>query len=137
MNTWFVDANIFLRFFTVDDQDQHRRAALLISRASRGELLLVCGPPVLFEISWTLRAAYKVSREKVLEVLSAIYSMPGLIMTDAHLVETALTLTGTAGVEFPDAYIGASAVAAECDGVATFNRKDFARMNIELADFES
>ncbi|MFZ2055776.1 MAG: PIN domain-containing protein [Candidatus Aminicenantales bacterium] len=137
MNTWFVDANIFLRFFTVDDQDQHRRAALLISRASRGELRLVCGPPVLFELSWTLRAAYKVSREKVLEVLSAIYSMPGLIMTDAHLVETALTLTSTAGVEFPDAYIGASTVAAECDGVATFNRKDFARMNIELADLES
>jgi hypothetical protein len=52
-------------------------------------------------------------------------------------VETALTLTGTAGVEFPDAYIGASAVAAECVGVATFNRKDFVRMNIELADFDS
>jgi len=137
MNTWFIDANIFLRFFTVDDQDQHRRAALLISRASRGEIRLVCGPPVLFEISRTLRAAYKVSREKVLEVLSAIYSMPGLVMTDDHLVETALTLVDTAGVEFPDAYIGASAVAAECDGVATFNRKDFVRMNIKMADFDS
>ncbi|HUU38622.1 MAG TPA: PIN domain-containing protein [Candidatus Desulfaltia sp.] len=136
MSTWFVDANVFLRFFTVDDQDQHGRAALLISRASKGEIRLVCGPPVLFELSWTLRAAYKVSREKVLEVLSAIYSMSGLVMTDAHLVETALTLADTAGVEFPDAYIAAGALAAECDGVATFNRKDFARMKIKLADFD-
>ena len=134
MNTWFVDANVFLRFLTIDDQGQHGQAARLLSKASRGELRLVCGPPVLFELSWTLRAAYKVAREKVLEILSAVYSMPCLTMTDARLVETALTLADTAGVEFPDAYIAANALAAECDGVATFNRKDFARMMIKLAD---
>lgn len=136
MSTWFVDANVFLRFFTVDDQGQHEQAARLFSKALKGELGLVCGPPVLFELSWTLRGAYKVSREKVQEILSAVYSMSGLVMTDAHLVETALTLADTAGVEFPDAYIAASALAAECDGVATFNRKDFARMKIKLADFD-
>ena len=57
-------------------------------------------------------------------------------MTDAQLVETALTLADTVGVEFPDAYIAAGSLAAECDGVATFNRKDFARMKIKLIDFE-
>lgn len=136
MNTWFVDANVFLRFFTVDDRGQHERAARLFSRAMKDEVRLVCGPPVLFELSWTLRAAYKVSREKVQEILSAVYSMPGFVMTDAHLVETALTLADTAGVEFPDAYIAASALDAECDGVATFNRKDFAKMKIKLANFD-
>ena len=60
--------------------------------------------------------------------------MPYFTITDARLVETALTLADNAGVEFPDAYIAASALAAECDGVATFNRKDFARMKIRLAD---
>ena len=136
MSTWFVDANVFLRFFTVDDQGQRERAARLFSKALKGELRLVCGPPVLFELSWTLRAAYKVSREKVQEVLSAILSMPGLAMTDTHLVETALTLADIAGVEFPDAYIAAGALAAECDGVATFNRKDFVKMKIKLASFD-
>jgi len=136
MSTWFVDANVFLRFFTVDDQGQHERAARLFSKALKGQLRLVCGPPVLFELSWTLRAAYKVSREKVQEVLSAILSMPGLAMTDTHLVETALTLADIAGVEFPDAYIAAGALAAECDGVATFNRKDFVKMKIKLASFD-
>jgi predicted nucleic acid-binding protein len=135
MSTWFVDANIFLRFFTVDDQGQHERAARLISKAREGEIRLVCGPPVLFELSWTLRAAYKIPRDKVQEALSAVYSMPGLEMMDAHLVETALTLAANAGVEFPDAYIAAGALAADCDGVATFNRKDFARMRVKLADF--
>ncbi|MBP1766613.1 MAG: putative PilT protein domain protein [Candidatus Aminicenantes bacterium] len=136
MSTWFIDANVFLRFFTVDEQGQHERAVRLISKAREGKIRLVCGPPVLFELSWTLRSAYKVARGKVLEILSAVYSMPGLIMTDSRLVETALTLADTGGVEFPDAYIAASALAEECDGVASFNRKDFARMKIRLADFE-
>jgi predicted nucleic acid-binding protein len=136
MNTWFVDANVFLRFLTVDDQGQHDRAARLLSRASKGEVRLVCGPPVLFELSWTLRSAYKVAREKALEILSAVYSMPGLLMADSHLVETALTLAGAAGVEFPDAYIAASALAEGCDGIATFNRKDFARLKMNLADLD-
>jgi predicted nucleic acid-binding protein len=136
VNTWFVDANIFLRFLTIDDQGQHGQAARLLAKASRGDLQLVCGPPVLFELSWTLRAAYKVPREKVVEILSAVYSMHGLAMTDAHLVETALTFADTAGVEFPDAYIAAGVLAAECDGLATFNRKDFAKMKIKLADLD-
>lgn len=135
MSTWFVDANVFLRFFTVDEQGQHERAASLILKAREGEIRLVCGPPVLFELTWTLRSAYKIPREKVQEVLSAVFAMPGLVMTDAHLVETALTLAANAGVEFPDAYIAAGALAADCDGVATFNRKDFARIKVRLADF--
>jgi len=36
-------------------------------------------------------------------------------MTDARLVETALILADTSGVEFPDAYIAASALDAECE----------------------
>lgn len=135
MSSWFVDANIFLRFFTVDEQDQHQRAASLILKAREGEIRLIFGPPVLFELAWTLRSAYKIPREKVQEVLSAVFAMPGLVMTDAHLVETALTLAANAGVEFPDAYIAAGALAADCDGVATFNRKDFARMRVKLVDF--
>jgi len=135
MSSWFVDANIFLRFFTVDEQDQHQRATSLILKGREGEIRLICGPPVLFELAWTLRSAYKIPREKVQEVLSAVFAMPGLVMTDAHLVETALTLAANAGVEFPDAYIAAGALAADCDGVATFNRKDFARMRVKLVDF--
>ena len=30
MNTWFVDANVFLRFLTIDDQGQHGQAARLL-----------------------------------------------------------------------------------------------------------
>jgi predicted nucleic acid-binding protein len=135
MTTWFVDANVFLRFLTVDDQAQHQKAARLFEAAHRGECRLVMGPPVLFELAWTLRAAYKVPRARVLEILSAVFAMPGTVLTDAPIVSDALTLASARGSEFADAYVAASSRAAGCSGVATFNRKDFAQLGVKLAEF--
>ena len=59
MSAVFVDANVFLRFFTRDDQGHHEKATTLLRRAAAGEIALVAGPPVLFEIAWVLRAAYR------------------------------------------------------------------------------
>jgi predicted nucleic acid-binding protein len=69
MKRVFVDANVFLRFFTVDREGHHELAVRLFDRATAGEILLVTGPPVLFEVAWTLRSAYGLSREQVLDVL--------------------------------------------------------------------
>lgn len=134
MKTIFVDANIFLRFFTTDDEGQHRRAAGLLRKAASGNVVLVTGPPVLFETAWTLRAAYGQSRKKILDVLSAIGSMPGLKLLDRNLVEDAIALARRSGAEFADAYIVASACKAGADEVGSFNRKHFERLGAELAD---
>ncbi len=133
MTSWFVDANVFLRFLTVDDEGQHLKAARLFEAATRGECQLVTGPPVLFELAWTLRAAYKTPKEHVLEILSAIFATPGLTLTDAPLVADALTLASATASEFADAYVAVSTRAADCSGVATFDRRDFTRLGIELA----
>lgn len=134
MTVWFIDTNILLRFLTVDDQGQHEKAARLLKSAARGERSLVSGPPVLFELAWTLRAVYKVPRVQVLEFLSAVFAMPGLILTDAPLVAEALSLAAETDSEFADAYIAASCRPAGCSGVATFNRKDFAKLGVDLAE---
>lgn len=135
MTSWFVDANVFLRFLTGDDQGQHQKAVRLFEAARREECRLITGPPVLFELAWTLRAAYKTPNERVLEILGAVFAMPGMILTDAQLVADALTLASATGSEFADAYVAASSRAAGCSGVATFNRKDFARLRVEQAQF--
>lgn len=135
MTAWFVDTNIFLRFLLLDDEGQHAKAARLLEAAARGERRLVTGPPVLFELAWTLRAAYKTPKEKVLEILRAIFATPGVTLTDEPLVAEALTLAAATGSEFADAYIAAASRVAECSGVATFNRKDFEKLGIELAEF--
>jgi predicted nucleic acid-binding protein len=134
MKAWFVDTNVFLRFLTTDEQGQHQKAVRLFEAARREECRLVTGPPVLFELAWTLRAAYKTPKARVIEVLSAVFAMPGMTLMDAALIAEALTLASAAGSEFADAYVAASSRADGCSGVATFNRKDFARLGIELAE---
>ena len=135
MKTVFVDANVFLRFFTVDNQGQHDQAAAMLGQAANGKVALLTGPPVLFEIAWTLRSAYRQTNTKVLDVLSAIAAFPGLQLTDARIVEDALTLAKASGQEFADAYIASASRERGADAVATFNRKHFDRLGVALHAF--
>lgn len=134
MKTVFVDTNVFLRFFTRDDEGQHARAVALLRKGTQGEIVLVTGPPVLFEICWTLRSAYKQPKNVVLDVLSRMRALPGLQMTDAVTVDAAVALAAESGREFADAYIVASSSAIGADGIATFNRKDFRTLGAGLYD---
>lgn len=135
MKTIFVDANVFLRFFTLDDRGQHDQAARLFQQAAAGKVALATGPPVLFEIAWTLRSAYRQSNAKALEVLSAIAAVPGLVLTDRRIVEAALALAKTSGQEFADAYIASASREVAADEVATFNRKHFDRLGVTVHEF--
>jgi predicted nucleic acid-binding protein len=132
MKRVFVDANVFLRFFTQDDRRQQAIAAELLQDGADGKLQLVTGPPVLFEIAWTLRSAYRLGRERTLEVLGAIATLTGLEMTDAAVVHAALALAKEKGGEFSDAYIAASSAGLQAESVASFNTKDFRKLGTPL-----
>ena len=135
MNRVFVDANVFMRFFTRDVEAQSKRASRLFRAAAEGRASLVTGPPVLFEVAWTLRSAYKRPREEVLDVLGRILALPGLELTDRPVVEEALRIARQRGGEFADAYIAASLVASGAQEMATFNRKDFKKLGVPLSEF--
>ena len=130
MRTVFVDTNVFLRFFTMDEADHHRRATALFRASAAGQLELVTGPPVLFEVAWTLRKAYGQTREKTLDVLGRIATLPGLRLTDHPLVSRAIQIARAASLEYADAYIAASAETV--DGLATFNVSDFKKTGAVL-----
>ncbi len=132
MSGVFVDANVFMRFFTRNHEGHHERAVRLFERAVSGEVHLLTGPPVFFEIAWTLRSSYKLSNEKVLDVLSRMLSLPGLHVSDADLVADAIHRSRESGVAFADAYIMSSSTALEAETVATFNQSDFKRLKAPL-----
>ena len=135
MTRTFVDANVFLRFFTKDNAGQHERAARLFHASARGEIALLAGPPVLFEVAWTLRSAYGRPPTQVLNVLEAILGLPGLSLTDASVCAEALRLARHSGVEFPDAYLAALAAENGADAIATFNLGDFRKLGARCHAF--
>lgn len=132
MTRVFVDTNVFLRFLTRDDDRQSDAAEGLLRDAAAGGVRLVTGPPVLFELAWTLRRAYKVSREGSLEILASVLAIEGLEIVDDALVAAAIERARAAGQEFADAYIAASVDAAGATTIATFNANDFTRLGAQV-----
>lgn len=133
MKTVFVDSNIFLSFFRAEEVEQ-AKVARLLSLAAAGRVDLVTGPPVLFEVAWTLRSSYNLPPTKILEVLSAIAALPGLKLLDADVVSDAISLARRSGIHFSDAYIVALAHAAGANEVASFNRGHFERLGAKVMD---
>ncbi len=129
MKRLFVDANVFLRVLADDDEGQSGKARELFAEAAAGRVALVTGPPVLFEIAWTLRSRYRMTAGDVLAVMEAVLGTPGLETADAERVREAIDLARKSGGDFADAYVAAMGRATACDAVATFNTKDFVRMD--------
>lgn len=134
MTSVFVHSNLFLRLFANDDHAQCEKAARLFARAREGRVRLVSGPPVLFEIAWTLRSRYRKSGETVLDVIEAMLATPGLDLLDHDRTAAALKLARTTDMEFADAYVAVSARDGGCDALATFNRADFKKSGVALID---
>ncbi|MBM3958031.1 MAG: PIN domain-containing protein [Gemmatimonadetes bacterium] len=135
MKRVFTDSNVFIRILTRDDSDQQRRAEQLLKDAEAGKVLLVTGPPVLFEVTWTLRRVYDIPRDGVLDAVRRILATKGLELTDRALVEDALRRALASQQEFADAYIAASLDPTACESVATFNREHFAKLGVQLHSF--
>ncbi|MDR3280985.1 MAG: PIN domain-containing protein [Synergistaceae bacterium] len=133
----FVDANVFLRLFVEkDNPEQIVRSERLFAQARAGNIDLMTGPPVFFEIAWTLAYRYKVPNAAILDLLEAILAFPNLKVIDRNLVMAAIYLAKEKGGSFADSYIAASASDNDADNIATFNSKHFNKLAATLYVFE-
>jgi len=106
-------------------------AEALFRKAAKGEVRLIVGPPVLFEVAWTLKSAYRVSREQIIDTILRIIGMDGLSVTDGDIALNALNLAASTGQDFADAYMASTANSHKAE-VATFNTKHFDRLGVHL-----
>ena len=130
----FVDANVFIRFFAWDDEAQAEAAERLFTAAREGKARLVTGPPVFFELAWTLGYRYTVARGEILDIIEAVLAFPNMTVTDEQLVLAAVALARETNSDFADSYIAASAAAHGAESVATFNKKHFAKLGCKIFD---
>ena len=133
----FVDTNVFVRLSVMaDNNGQMIQAKRLFEQAQSGKVNLVTGPPVLFEVAWVLGRLYKMTNNEILDFLEAILSFPNLRVLDKDLVISAISLARKRNGSFADSYITVTALRVEADNVATFNKKHFSTLGIELYPFE-
>jgi len=109
MKPVFVDANVFLRFFTKDDTAQHAARRETVSSGAEGRTALVSGSPVLFE--GCLRRLRAALTDRILASpgrAGGHLALPGLFAHPTpQCAPRRRVFARYSGVDFPDAYIAA------------------------------
>jgi predicted nucleic-acid-binding protein len=135
MKRYFVDSNVFLRYYSNDDKEQSEEAAAFFLKVKNGEIEIFCGPPVFFEVAWVLKAYYKLPNSAILDILESMLSIPNFTVFDIEYVTEAIELARKNLCGFADSYISAAA-RDKGIGVATFNGRHFQKHGIPVYDFE-
>lgn len=116
-----LDTNVLLRAVTNDDpvfSPTARRILAGLTPAAPGVLNTV----VLVEFAWTLRKAYRYSRDEVIARIERVLRSAAYVVTDRDAVNAALVRCEQENIEFPDALIGELNLAAGCRTTLTFDR---------------
>lgn len=109
MKRLWVDANVLLRFLTGDPQDLAEKAARLMSRAERGELVLIVPALVIAEVVWVLKSFYRHSFKEIAEVMVPLMGADGLEVENRDLLIQAIELAREKNVDFVDAVLALQA----------------------------
>lgn len=117
-----LDTNILVRYLIQDDPKQSELAVQLIEGVCSTEEPGFIAIPVLFEMIWVLRRAYRFDRSSVAEVIGLLLRAERITVESEQMVRLAL-LDFKDGADFTDALIGHRNRAAGCRTTATFDHR--------------
>jgi predicted nucleic acid-binding protein len=100
----FLDTNILLRYFTLDDEEKARKALALLQRVEKGEERVETSLPVIFETVFTLQRQYEVPRPRIKELLLLVLRMRGLRLPSKNLCIAALDIFAEQNISYVDAF---------------------------------
>jgi len=100
----FLDTNIFLRYFTKDDEKKAYDVLALLKRIERNEEKVITSPLVIFEVIFTLQSYYKLPREQIKELLLPVLNLRGLKLPFKSVFEKALEMFPQVNIPFADIF---------------------------------
>jgi len=100
----FIDTNLFIRYFTRDDEEKAQKVLALLKRVEKNEEKITTSPLVIFETIFTLESFYKVSKEEIKELMFPILNLRGLKLPDKGMYQQALDRYVKGGISFTDAF---------------------------------
>jgi len=100
----FIDTNLFVRYFTRDDEERADDVLKLLKRVERNEEKVTTSPLVIFELVFTLESYYKVPRKEIKNLLQPLLNLRGLRLDFKDVLESALELYSQEKLSFADAF---------------------------------
>ncbi len=127
--SWWVDANVLLRFLTGDPPELAGRASRSLERAERDGPPLRVHSVVVAETVWVLQSFYGYSKGEISDALVPLLEHPALRVEGAGVVLGALRTMASNNVDFADALLAGTA-RSQGAGVVSFDG-DFRKLDIE------
>ncbi len=130
--SWWVDANVLLRFLTGDTPELAKRAAGLLEAAEKDGIPLRVHSVVVAETVWVLQSFYGYSKGEISGALIPLLEQPALRVESSRTVIRTLEVMASSNVDFADALLAETA-RSHGEGVVSFD-KDFRKLDVRWRD---
>lgn len=118
-----IDTNVLVRFLVRDDRAQFEKARQLIEQEVSAGNQIVINQLVLLETEWVLRSRYGLTKQQMMETISALLDAHDVHFEDEPAVEEALFVWRDVNADFADCLIGARNRRLGCRATASFDVK--------------
>ena len=121
----FVDTNVLLRYFTLDDEEKARQALALLHRVEQGEERIETSPIVIFEVVFILDRTYGVPRARIHALVKPVLELRGLSVPGKPILLETLDRFAMTGrkLSFADLYIAFDAQSRGITEIYSWDRE--------------
>jgi predicted nucleic acid-binding protein len=124
-----IDANVILRFFLEDDEDQFLKAKAFMQRLELAQEDALITEIVFAEVIWVLNKIYGIPRREISDKFSKVLNYKGIrTMLDKKIFIESMRLYAEQSMDIQDIFLAVVARNNDCS-IVTFDRTDFKRLH--------
>jgi len=101
-NLAVIDTSVIIRFLTEDNEELFQKSIEIIEKIEQGDIRAFIPEGVLAECIFVLEKVYKVSRDEIVDKLTQILLLKGMVKKNRTLYLKALELYRTKKISFID-----------------------------------
>jgi len=116
-----IDTNVLVRYIVQDDPRQASAANTLIENVCNRDNPAFINHIILYELVWVLRRNYKVTRNKIADIIEQIMRTAQFQVHAPQLVWRALQEFKNGSADFPDCLVAQINLANDCPETVTFD----------------
>jgi len=129
-----IDANVILRFFLEDDEEQFTKARPFIQRLELGKEEALITDIVFAEVVWVLNKVYDIPRTEIAERFSKLVNYRGIkTVFSKELYAESLRLYAKQSIDIQDILLAILARDKDCT-IVTFDKSDFRKLQCKHSE---
>lgn len=105
MKKFFIDTNLWVRFFIEYNQEQFDQTKSLLAQVEKGNFRVYTSTIVLLELQFVLQKLYHLSFEKTIEIFEIICKIRNITIIEKTNLDLAIKFLKLYKIKFPDCLV--------------------------------